>query len=37
MPGGKARASLSPAGQAGNPESGFATNKERHPATPASW
>ena len=30
-------ASLSPAGQAGNPESGVATNKERHLATPTSW
>jgi hypothetical protein len=32
-----APASLSPAGQAGNPESGVATNKERHLATPTSW
>jgi len=28
---------FSPAGQAGNPESGVATNKERHLATPTSW
>jgi hypothetical protein len=28
---------FSPAGQAGNSESGVATNKERHLATPTSW
>jgi hypothetical protein len=33
----RAPASLSPAVQAGNPESGVATNKERLLATPASW
>jgi hypothetical protein len=28
---------FSPADQAGNPESGVATSKERHLATPMSW
>jgi hypothetical protein len=37
MPRYEAPASLSPAVQGGNPESGVATNKERHFATPTSW